>query len=311
MRRLLAQGSILAAALLWPAAAAAHGDTVPVSELASAWEPSPVVLAVAMLLLALFLQGWIRLRRRGRADHAPVWRLLCFLAALALGVLPLVSPLDAVAEEYLLSAHMLEHVLMADAAVALALVAVSGPLLFFMLPKPALLAVGRSPGARTALRTLDHPLVAFGIWCGVIALWHVPALYEAALTSRTVHDLEHATFVLAGLLIWYQLIDPARKGHLSRGQRLGLAAGMFAAGQVLSSVLLFATRPIYPAYAAQDERLFGLTALTDQRLAGAVMMAEQAVVIGAFGLLLLLAADEEARTEPGGRGPVVPLGPQA
>lgn len=310
-KRLLAAAAVLAVALAWPAAADAHGDRVPVDQLHSAWEPSPIVVGSAMLVLALFVQGWARLRWRGRADHASVWRLVCFIAALALGVLPLISPLDAVGEEYLISAHMLEHVLIADAAVALALLAVSGPLLFFLLPRPALLAAGRSPRVRTALRALGRPLVAFGLWAGVIALWHVPPLYDATLTNRAIHDLEHASFVLVGLLMWYQLIDPARKGQLSRGQRLGLAAAMFGAGQILSSVLLFATDPLYPAYSAQDERLFGLSVLTDQRLAGAVMMAEQAVTIGVFGLFLLLVADQEARAAEAAGQPALPVEPRA
>jgi putative copper resistance protein D len=222
-------------------------------------------------------------------------RLLCFLAGLALGVLPLVSPLDAIAEEYLLSVHMLEHVLIADAAVALVLLAVRGPLLFFLLPAPALSAVARSPTVRRVFGWLARPRVALSAWCAVIAVWHVPTLYDVTLTNGAVHDLEHATFVLAGLLVWYQLLDPARREHLSRGGRLGLAAAIFGAGQLLSAVLLFAGRPLYAPYAAQDERLLGLSALTDQRLSGAVMMMEQAITLGTLGAFVLLAADQEQR----------------
>jgi cytochrome c oxidase assembly factor CtaG len=287
--------ALLAGTLLLPGVALAHGDAVPVSELGSAWEPSPVVVGVAMLLLALFLQGWIRLRRRGRKDHAGVGRIFTFVAGLALGVLPLISPLDAVAEEYLLSAHMLEHVLMADAAVALCLLAVRGPLLFFLLPAPALSALARLTPLRRVLAFLTRPAVGFTIWCGVIAVWHIPALYDATLTNQALHDLEHATFVLAGFLVWYQLIDPAGRHELSHGQRLGLAAGMFGAGMILSSVLLFSGRALYPAYARQDERLLDITPLLDQRLAGAAMMMEQAIALGTFGVFLLLAADQEAR----------------
>lgn len=306
-RPLLVASALGVSCLASPAPAWAHGDEVAIADLPSAWTAPPAVLAAAGVLLVLFLQGWVRLRRRGRRDHAPLWRLACFGAALALGVLPLVSPLDAVAEEYLLSAHMLEHVLIADAAVALALVAVGGPLLFFMLPRRATLAAGRSAGLRRALRALDHPVVALAVWCAVIAVWHVPSLYDATLENGAVHDLEHASFVAAGLLMWYQLLDPARKGHVSRGRRLGLAAGMLAAGQALSAVLLFATRPLYPAYAGQDERLWGISALADQRYAGAVMMVEQAAVIGAFTLFLLLAADT-AESSVARERPAVPLG---
>lgn len=278
--------------------AAAHGDRVPRSELADAWSLDPAILVPAALALALFLQAWIRLRRRGREDHAPVWRLVAFLAGLALGVLALVSPLDAIAEEYLLSAHMLQHVVIGDAAPALILVALSGPLLFFLLPARILGPLARFRPLRAILGALARPAVAVAVWCTVLAVWHVPALYDAALTNRAVHDVEHVFLILAGVLVWYQLIDPARRAALSRGGRLGLAVLLFAAGQVLASVLLFSGRALYGSYAFQDERLLGLSPLTDQRLAGAVMMAEQALTLGTFAAFLLLAAEQEARSEP-------------
>jgi cytochrome c oxidase assembly factor CtaG len=285
------------AALALPGAAAAHGDEVPTSELASAWSFPPAVVAPAAIVLVLFLQAWIRLRRRGRTDHAPTWRLVVFLAGLTLGVLALVSPLDAIAEEYLLSAHMLQHVLIGDAAPALILVALSGPLLFFLLPAPLLGPLARFRPLRDLLGVLARPAVALSVWCVVLAVWHVPALYGKALESRAVHDLQHVSLVIAGFLVWYQLVDPARRAALSRGGRLGLAVCLFAAGQVLSSVLLFSGRVLYSSYALQDERLLGLSPLTDQRLAGAVMMAEQAVSLGVLAAVLLLAAEHEARAE--------------
>jgi cytochrome c oxidase assembly factor CtaG len=283
-------------ALAWPGAAAAHGDQVPTSELGSAWSFPPAVVVPAVIVLGLFLQAWIRLRRRGRLDHAPVWRLVAFLAGLSIGVLALVSPLDAIADEYLLSAHMLQHVLIGDAAVALIVVAVSGPLLFFLLPAPVLGPLARLTPLRGLLGTLARPAFALAFWCAVMAVWHVPAVYEEALSSSVAHDLQHVSLVLAGMLVWYQLIDPARRAALTRAGRLGLAVCLFAAGQVLSSVLLFSGRVLYGTYALQDERLLGLSPLTDQRLAGAVMMAEQALTLGTFAALLLLAA-EAARSD--------------
>jgi cytochrome c oxidase assembly factor CtaG len=103
-------------------------------------------------------------------------------------------------------------------------------------------------------------------------------------------------FAVAGLLVWYQLLDPARRGKLSRAGRLGMLVAMFVAGQALASVLLFANSPLYPAYSFQNDLLPGLTPLTDQRLAGAVMMAEQVIALGTLGALLLLAAERETRT---------------
>ena len=296
MSRLAAVASVAAGACLTLAEpAAAHGDEVPVDELASAWHLEPAVVALALVGLLLVGRAWLRLRRRGRADHAPVWRLVVFLAGVALLALPVVSPLDAIGEEYLLSGHMLQHVLIGDAAPALVLLALSGPLLFFVLPAQVLGPLARFQPLRAALRALARPAVALGIWAGVLAVWHVPALYEAALRTEWVHDLEHVSFVLAGFLLWYQLLDPARRAELTRGGRIAVGAVALVAGQVLSSVLLFSGRVLYEPYALQDERLLGLSPLNDQRLAGAVMMAEQLVAIGTLCAFLLLAADQEER----------------
>jgi cytochrome c oxidase assembly factor CtaG len=286
-----------------PASALAHGDQVPTSELAGAWSAPPAVLVPAVVAMLLFAQAWLRLRRRGRNDHAPVWRLAAFWAGLWLAVLALVSPIDAIGEEYLLSVHMLQHVLIGDVAAALILLSVTGPIVFFLLPAPVLGPLARLAPLRRLVTTLARPGVALAVWATAIATWHVPSFYEAALRTQWVHDLEHVTFVFAGVLLWFQLLDPARRGALTRGGRVGLAVIVFAAGQVLSSVLLFSGRVLYGSYALQDERLLDLSPLTDQRLAGAVMMAEQAVTLGLVAMALLLAADDEGRARPGVAAP--------
>jgi cytochrome c oxidase assembly factor CtaG len=268
---------------------------VPVSELGSAWEPVPAVLAGAALAAVLYGQAFVRLRRRGRPDLASTGRAVAFASGLALLVLALVSPLDAIGEGYLLSAHMLQHVLIGDAAVALMLLGLTGPLLFFLLPRPALGQLARSRRARAVLRTLARPAVALGIWALVYAVWHVPAVYDSAAGSQALHDLEHVSFVLAGVLVWYQLLGPARRGSLSRPGRLAFAVGMFAAGQILSMVLIFSFSPLYPLYADQPERLLGLSPLMDQRLAGLVMMVEQIVTLGTFAAFVLLATSRLQR----------------
>jgi cytochrome c oxidase assembly factor CtaG len=297
-RRALSVAAVITFSLLVPGAALAHGDEVPTSELSGAWSLEPAVLVPAVLALALFAQAFWRLRRRGRRDHAPAWRALAFGAGLAIAVLALVSPLDAIGEEYLLSAHMLQHVLIGDTAPALILMALAGPILFFLLPASALGPLARFAPLRSVLSFLARPAVALAAWAAAMAVWHVPALYDRALREQWVHDLEHVSLVIAGFLVWYQLIDPARRAALTRGGRLGLAVVLLAAGQVLSSVLLFSGRVLYAPYALQDERLLGLSPLTDQRLAGAVMMAEQAIMLGSFAAFLLLAVDRERRGEP-------------
>lgn len=281
-----------AAAWAFPGEALAHGDSVPVDRVASTWALDPVVLGAASVAALLFVYGFVRLRRRGRRDHASWGRAAAFAVGLSVLVLALVSPVDAIGEEYLLSGHMLQHVAVADLAPALLMLSVRGPLLLFLLPAPLLSVVARSRTFRFVGPRLLRPWPALAVWLVVVAAWHVPAAYDAALNSRPLHDLEHATFLLAGLLVWSQLIDPARQG-ISRGRRIGLAAAVFAAGQALSSTLLLARSPLYPAYANQDERLWGLSALQDQQYAGVVMMVEQTLTLGVFLALIFISASQE------------------
>ena len=178
------------------------------------------------------------------------------------------SPLDAIAEDELLSVHMVQHLLLGDVAPALFVLALRGPLLVFFLPAAVLAPLARWRPLRSLLTFVTVPVVAFGLWAANLAIWHVPAFYDAALTRPWLHDFEHACWLLAGLLVWTLLIDPLGHRRLTVGGRLALAAAMFAAGQVLTDVLVFSFTPLYPAY----DGAYGISALTDQRIAGVAMM---------------------------------------
>lgn len=260
--------------------------TVSLSRLAGEWNAAPAVLVAAVLALTLFTRALVRLRARGRRRDAGFGRALLFVAGVMLATLALVSPLDRAGEEYLLSAHMLQHLLIGDVAPALLVLAVRGPLCFFLLPTDVLRTLARMRWLRALLSFLLRPVVSFGLWVLVLGSWHVPAAYDAALEHPLLHELEHASFVLAGLLVWTQIVDPARHGRLTIGQRAAYAAGLLFAGQVLADVLL-ASAPLYPVYVEQSERLLGLSPAADQFRAGLLMMAEQVVTLGtAAGLLL-------------------------
>jgi putative membrane protein len=265
----------------------------PPDELWTAWSPDLLALSLAAVAVAFFLQGWRRLHRR-RPDLAPWTRIPLFLAGVALVLLGLVSPLDAIAEEYLQSAHMLQHVLIADLGIALTLVAVRGPLALFFLPRDLLAPLARVRVLRRALAFLLRPAVAISLWVATLVAWHVPALYEAALDSPAIHRLEHLSFVVVGLLVWTLIIDPAHHLRLTVNERIGVAVLLFWIGQVLSYVFVFGFEPYYGVYAEQPERLLGLSPLADQRLAGVVMMVEQALTLG-VALVLLFRSARRAR----------------
>ena len=248
----------------------------------TAWSFPPLVAAGAALAIAFFLQGWLRLRARDRPDLASWRRFALFMAGMAVVTLAIVSPIDAVGERYLQAGHMLQHVLLADLGVVLIVLSVRGPLAVFFLPRDLLAPLARQGWLRRTLAWLLRPRQTVGLWLLVLVAWHVPALYESALRNRELHDLQHFSFLLVGVLLWVVLLDPTGHGRLSASERIGVAALVFIAGQLLAYVMLFSYRPFYRVYAEQDDRLLGLSALTDQKLSGVVMMVEQLLTVGLF-----------------------------
>jgi putative membrane protein len=107
----------------------------------------------------------------------------------------------------------------------------------------------------------------------------------------------HASFVVAGTLVWVQIVDPARHHRLTASERLGYAVLVFWTGQVMAYALLFDPSPLYSTYVDQPRRVLGLSPLTDQKIAGLVMMLEQVLTVGVAVILLLLAVRRERETE--------------
>lgn len=262
------------------------------------WSLDPLTLVLGAVAVAFFLQGWRRLRRR-RPELAPWTRMPLFGAGVAIVVLGIVSPLDAIAEEYLQSAHMLQHVLITDLGVVLTLLAVRGPLSLFFLPRDLLAPLARSRALRSGVSFLLRPSVAAPLWVVAIVVWHLPPLYEAALREPLLHRVQHLSFVFVGVLVWTLLVEPSGHRRLTLGGRIGVAAVLFWIGQLLAYPLAFGFEPYYDVYAEQPERLLGLSPLADQKLAGAIMMAEQALTLGvAIVVLVRQACRKRAARRP-------------
>jgi putative membrane protein len=249
------------------------------------WSWDPVALAVAALAVALYAQAFGRLRRRN-PRLAGAGNALLFFAGVVLATLAVVSPLDALAGETLLSAHMAQHLLIGDLAPLLLVLGVRGPIGVFLLPAPVLRPLARARAGRATVDTLLRPTVSFAVWAIALGAWHVPAAYDLALDHPAVHVLEHATLFLGGLLLWIQIVDPARRRRLTAGRRAAFAAAALATSMVLGDVLL-AAAPLYPHYAHAADRPFGLTYSSDQNRAALLMMLEQAATLGFAAALLL------------------------
>jgi cytochrome c oxidase assembly factor CtaG len=264
------------------------------------WTLDPLPLALAGLALALYAQAFVRLRRRSGGGHATILRALLFVTGVAVSVLALVSPVDAVGEDQLLAAHMLQHLLLGDLGPLLIVAGTRGPIGVFLLPPPLLRVVAHSP-LRALVSFLLRPWVSFGLWLAATGAWHVPAAYDAAIAHPWLHALEHASFALAGVLAWTQILDPARRRRLTVGQRAAFAFGLLAAGSVLAEVLV-ATQPLYPHYVAVPDRPFGWSAGEDQSRAALLMMAEQIATFGTALIFLVRAHVERVAGELPGAG---------
>ncbi|HSD77869.1 MAG TPA: cytochrome c oxidase assembly protein [Solirubrobacteraceae bacterium] len=264
------------------------------------WSLDPLPLAAAAVALALYAQAFGRLRRRGRAEHASVLNAVLFTAGVAVGTLAVVSPLDELAEETLLSAHMAQHLLLGDLAPLLIVLGLRGPIAFFLLPPAVLRPLARVKALRRFLDVLLRPAVSLGVWAVTLAVWHVPQAYDAALAHPAVHVAEHACLFLGGLLLWMQIVDPTRRQRLTPGRRAAFAATALVGGMALSEVLL-ASAPLYAHYADAGDRPFGLTYRTDQDRAALLMMAEQIATLGPAAALLLWSHVENVERELAGR----------
>jgi putative membrane protein len=220
---------------------------------------------------------------------APRWRTASFLAGSALLLAVLIGPLDTLALHYLLSMHLLQNVVLAEWA----------PLLCVLGLTPAMAAqLERLPGART----LTHPLVALPLWLGTYYAWHLPWAYDAALRHQwTILHAEHACYFTAGCLVWWPVVH----GRTSSGTKALYLFGAFILGSPLGLLLALLPSAVYGFY-EDAPRLWGLSPLADQQIAGVTMASEQAVVFFAAFAFYVRRFFREEQAEDAFRTPTVP-----
>lgn len=213
---------------------------------------------------------------RGRRPVAG-WRIACFYSGLGVIALALFTPIGHIGEE-LVFVHMIQHLLLADAA---ALLIVLGFTRALLQPLLAIRAIDR-------LQVLALPFVALPLWIASLYVWHLPALYNAAVTSELVHALMHASFLGFGILMWMPVFGPLPvPAWFGGGAQLAYTAIARLAAAALGNVLMWSGTVLYTAYAA-GEAEHGIAPLADQSIAGAIMMAEGMVVTLAMLAWILL-----------------------
>jgi cytochrome c oxidase assembly factor CtaG len=222
-------------------------------------------------LAAFVLYSWAylarvrTLRRQGRPVAS--WRRACFFSGALLVTAVQCPPLDGLADDVLI-AHMVQHLIIGDVASFLVVLGLTGPLL---------LPILRWRPTRW-LRPLSHPVVALALWALDYYIWHLPLLYQAALRHDLIHALEHASYFWFGTLLWLALLGPLPKpAWFSNWARLGYVVVVRFAGAALANAFIWAGTVFYPYYDGRDVH-YGLNPLSDQNVAGAIMMLEQIIL---------------------------------
>jgi putative membrane protein len=244
------------------------GAAVPVD---ASFSFAPIVLIALAGYGSVYTRRWRTAHRQGGDRAAPRWRLLLWWCGILALFVALISPLDRLGEQFA-TAHMIQHLLLADVVPILFTLALTKWLL-----RPVTKHVHR---IERAAGPFGHP--AFGVvaYVGAMWLWHVPALYDAALEHGAVHVLEHLSFAAAGLLYWWHLLSPIR----SRMRLAGIGPILYMASTkilvgFLGILLTFSSTVLYDYYETGGTR-WGLSALDDQQVAGLTMALEQSLVMG-------------------------------
>jgi putative membrane protein len=232
------------------------------------WEPT-VLLGIAALIAAYAL-AW----RRGalnRSDDVSPWfrgpalRVWFFAAGVLMGFVALVSPIDTGGDQYLFSLHMVQHVLLMMVAPPLCLLGIAG----LGMPLDPRLGFWRRSWA-----VIVHPWSATLIFTGVLLVWHIPALYDATLTTEPIHVFEHLSFIAVGVIFWWPIIDPARgrdpQRWVSPFSKIAMLVASGIPPTVLGLIFTIAPHAFYDFY-VRAPRLWGLSSVVDQQLAGVVM----------------------------------------
>ena len=227
----------------------------PVAQLGSQFSVHPSTAIGIAALAALYL--W---RARPAAPTAP--QRLAFFAGLAVLFLSLNGPVHDLSDEYLFSAHMVQHLALQLVVVPLLLLGTPGAML-----RPAL----RVPAVRAVASRVTRPAWCFVLFNVVMAAWHLPPAYNFALAHHGVHIAQHLTFLVASTLMWWPIL-----GTLPELPRLSYPAQLLYCFlltipmSIVSVYITYADRVLYPAYAVAP-RVLGISPLEDQRLGGLIM----------------------------------------
>lgn len=238
------------------------------------WNLSPSLLVGGMLVIGLYCYALGPYHKRYYATvplkHSQT---AAFLLGVVIMLLALISPLDALGDDYLFSAHMLQH---------LCLTTFGPPLLLLGTPEWMLERLLKRRVIFLLLKVLTWAPLAFVLYNADFLLWHIPSLYNMTLESERVHILEHITFIIFGILSWWPIFSPTRQlPRLSLGGQVLYIFLMGMPAVLLGAGLTFMP-PLYTPYLSAPI-VWGISHAVDQQLGGLIMW----VPVNLFYILIM------------------------
>jgi len=236
--------------------------TTPFSFLSWSFDPG--------VIFGVYIAGWLYYRAIGSrrtkwfSASAPVERrqIICFYSGLAAVVFALISPLGVLADDYLLSAHMIQHLLITIIVPVLIYAGIPG-----WMYEPA----RRRVRLWRFWRLLTHPLMSFFLFQIPFSLAHAPIFYDLTLRYQPVHIAEHMWFLVSAFLIWWPIMAPTREdGKLPPILAVVFLFFQTVPGQLVGALITMADTPLYDEY-AKAVRTFGMSVMSDQQAGGLIM----------------------------------------
>lgn len=280
----LAPASLLCATPAWAHGGAAHDHGF-------SWLGEPLALGGLTLAAALYATGVSRCwRRAGRGRGFAGWQVGAFALGIAVLFVALITPIDHWADQ-LASVHMVQHLLLMMLGAPLLVLGGAGAAAWWALPSPARRRMAGWVRRRGPLRTVRYalwqPLLLSALYALVLWIWHLPALYEAALANELVHDLQHLCFLLAACLYWRVLLDPVSRFRISAPLATLYLFTTSLHALLLGLFMAFAQRHWYAPY-GQTTAEWGLSPLEDQQIAGMLMWMPATMMYGLVAAAIFL-----------------------
>lgn len=262
------------------------------SRIATAWDLDPSVIVGCLALAIVYVLVCRRTdltpnpfplgkrNQRGKSEFSSSdspslkgrgWGLGLFLLGDVVMLLALVSPVDVLADDYLFSAHMLQHML---------LVLAVPPLLILGIPRQFAMAIVRVQALGAIERALRNPPIAWTLGMAALWIWHLPRLYDGTLASEALHIFEHMVFLVTATIFWWPILAPLEDSRMSHGAAFAYLGAAMLSTTILGILITFAPVGVYTAYLHPHDDLgildalrnsWGLTTEADQELGGLLM----------------------------------------